>query len=72
MSQFRTSSSDPIQFSLSRRTGYNEHHHITKARLCVYHQITTAMHDRCTSGFSGTSASAPMAASMVALMLEVK
>ncbi|XP_043214321.1 neuroendocrine convertase 1-like isoform X2 [Amphibalanus amphitrite] len=33
--------------------------------------ITTAMHDRCTSGFSGTSASAPMAASMVALMLEV-
>ncbi|XP_037079271.1 neuroendocrine convertase 1-like [Pollicipes pollicipes] len=33
--------------------------------------VTTDLYNGCTNGFSGTSASAPMAASMVALMLEV-
>jgi len=40
--------------------------------VCVYDQTTTDLHNTCTSAHSGTSASAPLAAGIVALLLQLK
>ena len=41
-------------------------------KVCVVDQTTTDLHNTCTSAHSGTSASAPLAAGIVALLLQLK
>ena len=40
--------------------------------VCLFLQITTDLHHQCTEQFKGTSSAAPLAAGMIALMLEAK
>ena len=40
--------------------------------LFFFFQTTTIAHGRCTNGFEGTSAATPLAAGVIALMLEAK